>query len=44
MRQHVISRALSRAVVDDMLPLVDSRLPASRRPFDAPEILRPQPA
>ncbi|WP_285030265.1 DUF6670 family protein [Mycolicibacterium sp. lyk4-40-TYG-92] len=36
-----ISRALSRAAIDGLLPLIDSRLPASRRPFDAPEILKP---
>ncbi|MDR3660460.1 MAG: hypothetical protein P4L86_08680 [Mycobacterium sp.] len=41
MKKHQISRALSRVVVDGMLPLVDSRLPASRQPFDAPQILRP---
>ena len=41
MKTHPISRALSRVVIDGMLPLVDSRLPASRLPFDAPEILRP---
>ncbi|MUL67303.1 hypothetical protein BOO86_22710 [Mycobacterium sp. CBMA 234] len=41
MKKHVISRALSRAVIDGMLPLVDSRLTASRQPFDAPQIIQP---
>ncbi|KXO99527.1 DUF6670 family protein [Tsukamurella pseudospumae] len=36
-----ISTLLSRAVVDAALPLLDSRIEASRRPFDQPEILRP---
>ena len=41
MNKHLVSRALSRVVIDGLLPLVDSRLPASRLPFDAPEILKP---
>lgn len=32
---------LSYAAVDGLLPLIDRRLPASRRPFDMPHILRP---
>jgi hypothetical protein len=39
--KHPISRALSYALVDGVLPLVDRRLPASRRPFDLPHILQP---
>lgn len=39
--RHPISRALSYAAVDGLLPLVDRRLPASRRPFDLPHILKP---
>ncbi len=41
---HPISRALSYAVVDGFLPLLDSRITHSRTPFDAPEILRPHSA
>lgn len=36
-----ISRALSRLVVDGLLPRMDRRLEASRRPFTNPGILRP---
>jgi hypothetical protein len=39
--QQPISRAFSRLVVDGLWPRVDGRLPASRRPFDSPAILRP---
>lgn len=41
MSTHLVSRALSRVAFDGLLPLIDRRLPASRQPFDAPEILRP---
>lgn len=37
----IVSTLLSRAVVDTALPLLDSRMAASRRPFDQPDILRP---
>lgn len=38
-----ISRALSRLVVDGLLPRIDSRLEASRRPFNPHhDILRPR--
>ncbi|MDF0529915.1 hypothetical protein P0W64_11085 [Tsukamurella sp. 8F] len=36
-----ISRALSRLVVDGLLPRIDSRIDASRRPFDRADIIRP---
>lgn len=39
--RHPFSRALSYAVIDGLLPLVDRRLAASRRPFDLPQILKP---
>ncbi|MEB3033913.1 DUF6670 family protein [[Mycobacterium] nativiensis] len=39
--RHPISRALSYAVIDGLLPLADRRLPASRRPFDLPQIIQP---
>ncbi|WP_019201151.1 DUF6670 family protein [Tsukamurella sp. 1534] len=39
----IVSTLLSRAVVDGALPLIDSRIEASRRPFDLPGILRPHP-
>ncbi|KXP12396.1 hypothetical protein AXK57_19050 [Tsukamurella pulmonis] len=37
----LVSTLLSRAVVDTALPLLDSRIAASRRPFEQAEILRP---
>ncbi|ART71222.1 hypothetical protein BTO20_24150 [Mycobacterium dioxanotrophicus] len=41
MIEQPISRAVSRIVVDGLWPRVDRRLPASRRPFDSPAMLRP---
>ncbi|GAA4395789.1 DUF6670 family protein [Tsukamurella soli] len=38
---HPLSRVLSRVVIDGLLPRVDSRITASRKPFDDPGILRP---
>ncbi|MEZ0054005.1 hypothetical protein ABIA30_005044 [Mycobacterium sp. MAA66] len=41
MMKHPISRALSYAVIDGVLPMLDRRLPWSRRPFDAADIMKP---
>lgn len=41
MTGHNISRALSRLIVDGLLPRIDRRLEASRQPFTNPGVLRP---
>ncbi|CPZ96726.1 Uncharacterised protein [Mycobacteroides abscessus] len=41
MTGQVISRAISRVIVDGLLPRLDHRLEASRKPFTDPGILRP---
>lgn len=41
MTSQAISRAVSRLILDGVLPRIDSRLEASREPFTKPDILRP---